>query len=54
MGRRILTERFTVIAIGLRLFADELRSQGVEVLEVEWSPPPELEQDIKRILERIT
>lgn len=53
MGERVLKERFVVIAMGLKLFADELRRQGVEVLEVEWSPPHELEEDIKRILDRV-
>jgi hypothetical protein len=35
---RILENR-KVLNIGLSLFAEELRRQGVEVVEVDWSPP---------------
>jgi N-dimethylarginine dimethylaminohydrolase len=37
---RILENR-KVLSIGLSLFAEELRRQGVEVVEVDWSPPKE-------------
>jgi deoxyribodipyrimidine photolyase-like uncharacterized protein len=42
-----------VLNVGLRLFAEELRRQGVEVVEVDWSPPPEIEEDLKDILDKL-
>jgi hypothetical protein len=50
---RILENR-KVLNIGLSLFAEELRRQGVEVVEVDWSPPPqEIEEDLRDILDKL-
>jgi hypothetical protein len=49
---RILENR-KVLNIGLSLFAEELRRQGVEVVEVDWSPPKEIEEDLKDILDKL-
>ena len=49
---RILENR-KVLNIGLSLFAEELRRQGVEVVEVDWSPPLEIEEDLKDILDKL-
>lgn len=42
-----------VLNVGLALFAEELRRQGVEVVEVDWSPPAEIEEDLKDILDKL-
>ncbi len=49
----IRMENRKVLNVGLRLFAEELRRQGVEVIEVDWSPPPEIEEDLKDILDKL-
>ncbi len=49
----IRMENRKVLNVGLRLFAEELRRQGVEVVEVDWSPPPEIEEDLKDILDKL-
>jgi deoxyribodipyrimidine photolyase-like uncharacterized protein len=42
-----------IVNIGLRHFYEELRSQGVRVANVKWSPPPKLEKDLQEILDKI-
>jgi hypothetical protein len=42
-----------VIAVGAAIFAESLRRQGVDVVEVEWAPPQEIERDLKDILDKI-
>jgi hypothetical protein len=48
-----IVENRKVLNIGLSLFAEELRRQGVEVVEVDWSPTPEIEEDLKDILDKL-
>jgi uncharacterized UPF0146 family protein len=48
-----MIENRKVLNIGLSLFAEELRRQGVDVVEVDWSPPPEIEEDLKDILDKL-
>ena len=35
----LLTSDLTVINVGLKDFASDLRAQGVDVVHVEWVPP---------------
>lgn len=49
----IRMESRKVLNVGLKLFAEGLRRQGVEVVEVDWSPPPEIEEDLKDILDKL-
>jgi hypothetical protein len=48
-----IVENRKVLNIGLSLFAEELRRQKVEVVEVDWSPPQEIEGDLKDILDKL-
>jgi uncharacterized UPF0146 family protein len=48
-----MIENRKVLNIGLSLFAEELRRQGIDVVEVDWSPPPEIEEDLKDILNKL-
>jgi len=48
-----MIENRKVLNIGLSLFAEELRHQGIDVVEVDWSPPPEIEEDLKDILNKL-
>jgi|FaiFalDrversion3_1042247.scaffolds.fasta_scaffold22676_2 uncharacterized UPF0146 family protein len=48
-----MIENRKVLNIGLSLFAEELRRHGVDVVEVDWSPPQEIEEDLKDILDKL-
>ena len=37
--KKILEETLSVINIGLEGFAEDLREQGVEVVQTDWHPP---------------
>ncbi|NPV75368.1 MAG: hypothetical protein HPY59_03230 [Anaerolineae bacterium] len=42
-----------VINIGISTFAEALREQGVNVIEVDWSPPRKIQTDLSEILQKI-
>lgn len=42
-----------VVTIGARGFADALRAQDADVIEVDWTPPPTLEPEIADLLEKL-
>lgn len=42
-----------VINVGVELFAEELRKQGVKVVQVDFKPPRKLDEDIEEILSKI-
>ncbi len=52
-SRSILTATLKVVNIGISTFADDLRSQGVEVVEVDWKPPAGGDAEMLRLLEKL-
>jgi hypothetical protein len=42
-----------IINVGVRDFADALRLQDADVVHVEWAPPPEVDPELKDILDRL-
>ena len=40
----LIPEKLNVLNIGVELFANELRGQGVSVTTLEWTPPAEQNQ----------
>ena len=40
-----------VVNVGVRDFADSLVAQEVPVVQVDWTPPPELDDDLAELLE---
>ena len=42
-----------MINVGLELFNDELKAQGVKVAHVAWLPLPKLEKEYEDILSKI-
>jgi hypothetical protein len=42
-----------VLAAGVSIFAESLRRQGLEVVELDWSPPAEVEKDLEEILDKL-
>jgi len=50
---RFLQSPLIVIAIGLRDFAESLREQGVEVVQVDWTPPAGGDEELADLLEML-
>ncbi len=50
---KLFKSEVRVVNVGLEHFYRELRRQGVAVAHVVWSPKPELEEDLKRVLEKV-
>lgn len=48
-----LEEIRKVVSVGVSIFSDSLKRQGVDVIDIEWSPPAEIEEDLKRILDKL-
>ncbi len=51
--KTILTEKLKVVNIGISTFADDLRSQDVEVVHVDWKPPAGGDIGMLRLLEKL-
>ena len=47
----LLTARPVVINLGLDLFAEALRKQSVDCVQVRWHPPPETDDDLLALLD---
>lgn len=52
-SKTILTAKLKVVNIGISPFADDLRSQDVEVVNVDWKPPAGGDVDMLRLLEKL-
>ncbi len=52
-GSSILTEDLKVVNIGISTFADDLRSQGVKVANVNWKPPAGGDVEMSKLLEKL-
>ena len=51
--KTILNERLKVVNIGVSTFAEDLKSQGVEVVHVDWRPPAGGDAEMLRLLEKL-
>ena len=51
--RAILTQELKVVNIGISTFADDLRSQNVDVVHVDWKPPAGGDIEMLRILQKL-
>jgi hypothetical protein len=50
---RFLQSPLIVIAMGLSDFAESLRGQGVEVVQVDWTPPAGGDNELADLLEKL-
>jgi hypothetical protein len=50
---RFLQSPLIVIAMGLRDFAESLQEQGVEVVQVDWTPPAGGDKELADLLEKL-
>lgn len=51
--QKLLVEGPKAINLGLKEFAEALKSQGVEVVHVDWSPPPPEAEELADLLEKL-
>ena len=52
-SRKLLNSELRVINVGLELFANDLRSLGVAVVQVDWRPPAGGDQRMASLLQRL-
>jgi hypothetical protein len=52
-GKTIINEDLKVVNIGVSTFADDLRSQDVDVVSVDWKPPAGGDVEMLRLLEKL-
>ena len=50
-AQNLLIEDLKIINIGLRKFAEELESQDIDVVQVDWSPPAGGDQELIDLLD---
>jgi hypothetical protein len=50
---RFLQSPLIVIAMGLRDFAESLKQQDVEVVQVDWTPPAGGDKEMADLLEKL-
>jgi hypothetical protein len=51
--KNILTEKLQVVSIGISTFADDLKSQNVEVVQVDWKPPAGGDVEMLKLLDKL-
>ena len=51
--RNILKQKLKVINLGIEIFADDLKRQGVEAVSVDWQPPAGGDEELLRLLEKL-
>ncbi|HXZ24075.1 MAG TPA: hypothetical protein VEH08_05000 [Methanomassiliicoccales archaeon] len=49
----ILTETLVVVNVGVSTFAEDLRAQNVEVIQVDWRPPAGGDVEMLKLLEKL-
>ena len=50
---KLLLTPLIVINLGLKLFGDNLKEQGVEVVQVDWTPPAGGDKEMLDLLDRL-
>jgi len=52
-GSSLLGVGLVAVNVGLPLFAESLREQGVRVVDVDWRPPAGGDQELMRMLDKL-
>jgi hypothetical protein len=50
---KLFSSELKVINVGLEIFNEALKAQGVNVVQVSWQPPPKLEKEYEDILSKM-
>ena len=51
--RTVLGKKLNVVSIGVSTFADDLRKQNVDVVELDWSPPAGGDLEMIKLLKKL-
>ncbi len=51
--KNLFSRELKVINVGIKMFAEDLESQNVEVIHVDWQPPAGGDLDILKLLEKL-
>ena len=51
--KKLFGSELKVINVGLQIFYDDLVSQSVKVVQVNFTPPPKIEKEFEDILSKI-
>ena len=51
--QQFLSEKPKVVCLGIEVFAEDLKKQGVEIVHVDWRPPAMGDRNLLKILEEI-
>ncbi len=52
-ARKLFNTELKVVNVGLRIFYDDLKKQGVKAVHVTYQPPPKLEKRLAEALEKL-
>jgi FdrA protein len=52
-SKKLLNSELRVVNLGLELFANDLRSLGVPVVQVDWRPPAGGDRKMASLLQRL-
>lgn len=50
---KLISKELKVINIGIEMFADDLKTQNVDVIHVDWKPPAGGDPDLLKLLEKL-
>jgi hypothetical protein len=50
---KLFGQKLKLINLGIEIFADDLKRQGVETLHVDWRPPAMGDKNLLKILDEI-
>lgn len=50
---KLFREELRIVNIGLEIFYRSLKDQALEVIHVNWQPPPSIEKELKEKLDRL-
>jgi hypothetical protein len=50
---KLFSSELRVINVGLEVFNDALKAQGINVVQVSWQPPPKLEKEYEDMLSKM-
>ncbi|MGC8873842.1 MAG: hypothetical protein ACP5SI_05260 [Chloroflexia bacterium] len=49
----LLKDPLVAINLGAEIFAESLEAQGVEVIQVDWTPPARGDQELAELLDKL-
>jgi hypothetical protein len=52
-ARKLFNTELKVVNVGLRIFYEDLKKQGVKTVQVNYQPPPKLEKELAAKLEEL-